>query len=226
VDLKFGDPFENYVGVFSFRSEHPPMVVVAILVTVNITSGSNLHTQRLLDCELIPSLCRLLYWPSEPSKLKYALLAISNIAAGSQDQVQRLIEAKVYEMMPSVFKSASDRRVKNEILHVLTNTMCCGSDEQRLALEASGCTEIIEIGAGMKDEEALKTSLDGLLSMKQSKLFKTNFSGCNILRSRSFLTIFNPPPTVLSQLQSLLAHKDPVIRKIASEIRKPHFSDD
>lgn len=101
-----------------------PVVNCAVLVAINILSGTNRQTDALVSCEVIPALMNLLQQDSDPNVIKNVCFALSNIAASWPKHLEALLVAGVYAKLIKIYDSGCQASIKAEILHVFSNTLC------------------------------------------------------------------------------------------------------
>lgn len=107
-----------------FPSRCKPVVNCALLVAINILSGTNLQTDALVSCGVVPALLKLLQADSDFNVIKNVCFAFSNIAASLSKHIEALMEACVYTKLIQIYDSGCHASIKTEILHVFSNTLC------------------------------------------------------------------------------------------------------
>lgn len=100
------------------------VVNCALLVAINILSGTNRQADALISCDAIPAFMKLLQKDCEPNVIKNVCFALSNVAASGLKHIESLLGVGVYTKLVEIYDSDCHASIKTEILHVFSNTLC------------------------------------------------------------------------------------------------------
>ena len=148
--------------------ESPKVQTFAGRTIGNIVTGTEAHTQVVLDCPMaLPLLKKLLHGPKLAMR-KEGCWAISNIAAGSQEQIQMMIDAGVIPLVVAIILSNNgefEEALKKEALYVLGNVFSYGSVDQIVYLVEQNVIPGFLSHLDNDDSEAVFSCLKGIWRM-------------------------------------------------------------
>lgn len=201
-------------------------VVGALLVCINISSGTSGQTQILIDGGIIEVLSNLLDTSKDNQVLKNAAFLISNITADTQQKIQSLIEAKVFQKLAKIFKYC-DSATQMEILQAINNATLNGSSEQVIQIDSVVFGEILGRSLTFNKPEALKLSLDAVWniatvqassSQALTSITEGNHRCIKLVKVYSIYVITYVHLAVNSSIKKLQDHEDETISSLAKSL--------
>jgi importin subunit alpha-6/7 len=141
----------------------------ALLVCINIASGTSKQTQTLINCGIIPAISKLLDNSNDPSILKNIAFLISNIAADEEDKIDVLIQANIFTKLIRIF-SNNERLTRLEVLRAVENVTMSGSINQVTSIESILCDGFLYSALEM-DSDFVQIALKALQNIALLKKF-------------------------------------------------------
>lgn len=109
---------------------YPGVQTAALRVTGNIVTGSNQHTQALLECNVLAAYSVLLSHPKRAIR-RDTCWSLSNILAESEQQIQAVIDQQLVPPLVAMLnREDHDQAVQKEVVWALCNLCDGGSDKQ------------------------------------------------------------------------------------------------
>ena len=142
--------------------ENSTVQIPAIRTIGNIVTGTDAHTQVVVDCPMaLPLLKKLLHDP-KPLMRKEGCWVISNIVA-SEEQIQKVIDAGVVPLVAAMIISNEEmEEIKTEAVHVLGNVLTGGSVDQIVYVVEQNVIPGFLSYLGNRDSDGVRVCLDGI----------------------------------------------------------------
>ena len=201
--------------IIKLLGTHGPSQVLAVKIVGSIVSGSEVHTQRVLDLHVLPVLLALLDSPDK-ALVKDVCWTLSNIAAGAADQIQEAIDANVFPRLISLLHPQMDLAIQKEAAWAVCNATAGTPAQIAFLLKQGLVPQLCRVIQTRGDSRLLDLTLEAL----ENILLKVAPGGC---RSSVLLTCFTCG--AVARLITLKLHRNQSVYQRALRLLRKHFED-
>jgi len=194
--------------------EEPKIALPAVRIIGGLTSGSDENTQKVIDSGALPKLKTLLHHKSKLIR-KDTCWALSNIAAGTPLQITNLLETGIMPDLVNALK-LDEFDIKKETLWILCNISSKGASESMAYIAECGAVEALCEQLKIEDVKPLAVALQSIMNLLRK--WETELSEPNEIAKRIENCLG------LSQIETLQAHPNQIIYKMAVDILERYFS--
>jgi hypothetical protein len=196
----------------------PEMLGPAVRVFGNLTSGSDLHTQKVIDMGILNREIPVIMQIANPKIVKEVVWMLSNVSAGTIGQIQAIIDAGLLPRILHCLRTG-DFRTQSEGAWALSNLCSSGNREQVYSLATCQVFQYIVPLLNVRHVEfithiltVIKSVFNAVAALHPNQLedFKTTFEEVGGI-------------DVVEELQN---HENSAIYELCYEIIQTYFHDE